>query len=187
MKSLRKKAFTSVKSLPEEHPLFPIHALTKGVESSPGTIILWDYGYSSSFTIWIFYMLQFCLHGLSVNPQKICYASISDIKQLLQKCLSQGLRFWDLVNYTIVGHNEEHMVIRTPEADKYKTGDHLYGIPWHICPTVDRHDTVTVVINNHGLQDNGMLKQEKERLQLINHSFRWIKNRLFLMVISILQ
>jgi D-serine deaminase-like pyridoxal phosphate-dependent protein len=40
------------------------------------------------------------------------------------------------------------MVISTSEADKYKTGDHLFGIPWHICPTVDRHDSV-YVINDH--------------------------------------
>ena len=50
--------------------------------------------------------------------------------------------------YTIVNHNEEHMVIRTPLADKYKPGDALYALPWHICPTVDRHDTV-YVINDH--------------------------------------
>ena len=30
-------------------PTFPVHALREGVESSPGTLILWDYGYSSSF------------------------------------------------------------------------------------------------------------------------------------------
>jgi D-serine deaminase-like pyridoxal phosphate-dependent protein len=24
-------------------------------------------------------------------------------------------------------------------------GDTVYAIPWHICPTVDRHDTVCVV------------------------------------------
>jgi D-serine deaminase-like pyridoxal phosphate-dependent protein len=53
-----------------------------------------------------------------------------------------------MTNYTIVSHNEEHMVIRTSKADNYKTGDHLYGIPWHICPTVDRYDTVTVVSDN---------------------------------------
>ena len=30
-------------------PTFPIHAARGGVETSPGTSLLWDYGYSSSF------------------------------------------------------------------------------------------------------------------------------------------
>jgi len=45
----------------------------------------------------------------------------------------------------ITGHNEEHMVIRTRHAENYKTGDTVYAIPWHICPTVDRYDRVNVV------------------------------------------
>jgi D-serine deaminase-like pyridoxal phosphate-dependent protein len=48
-------------------------------------------------------------------------------------------------NYEIISHNEEHMVIRTPEAERIKIGDVLYGIPYHICPTVDRFDKVSVV------------------------------------------
>ena len=51
-----------------------------------------------------------------------------------------------LDNYDIVGHNEEHMVVRTENAGQFNTGDVLYGIPYHICPTVDRYDTVTVIL-----------------------------------------
>ena len=47
--------------------------------------------------------------------------------------------------YTIISQNEEHMVIRTPEAHNLNMGDPLYAIPWHICPTVDRFDTVNIV------------------------------------------
>ena len=50
-------------------------------------------------------------------------------------------------NYTITGHNEEHMVIRTEESGKFKTGDHIYALPYHICPTVDRYETVSVVMD----------------------------------------
>ncbi|MDQ1296595.1 MAG: hypothetical protein QG611_573 [Bacteroidota bacterium] len=58
------------------------------------------------------------------------------------------IKILGIEEYTIVGHNEEHMVIRTNEAHKHRIGECLYGIPWHICPTVDRHDIVTVV-NDH--------------------------------------
>jgi D-serine deaminase-like pyridoxal phosphate-dependent protein len=59
------------------------------------------------------------------------------------------IRFINIGEYTVVNHSEEHLVIRIAEADSMKTGDILYGIPWHICPTVDRHDFVTVIENNH--------------------------------------
>jgi D-serine deaminase-like pyridoxal phosphate-dependent protein len=39
----------SIKVVAGGTPTFPIHAARKGVETSPGTAILWDYGYSSSF------------------------------------------------------------------------------------------------------------------------------------------
>jgi D-serine deaminase-like pyridoxal phosphate-dependent protein len=51
----------------------------------------------------------------------------------------------ELTDYTINGHSEEHMLSHTSEQDKLSVGDHLYCIPWHVCPTVDRHDSVSVV------------------------------------------
>jgi 3-hydroxy-D-aspartate aldolase len=53
-----------------------------------------------------------------------------------------------LDDFTIIGHNEEHMVIRTAHSELMKTGDPVYAIPWHICPTVDRFDKVYVVENS---------------------------------------
>src|SRR5574341_2046471 len=32
-----------------------------------------------------------------------------------------------------------------PRANELRVGDELYGIPWHICPTVALHDRVFVV------------------------------------------
>jgi D-serine deaminase-like pyridoxal phosphate-dependent protein len=50
-----------------------------------------------------------------------------------------------------VGHSEEHMVFKTSGKD-YKVGDVLYGVPFHICPTVALHDLVYPVSNGivHG-------------------------------------
>ena len=55
------------------------------------------------------------------------------------------IKILGLENYTIISHSEEHMVIKTREADNWKIGDPFYGIPYHICPTVDRFDSVSVV------------------------------------------
>ena len=57
------------------------------------------------------------------------------------------IKLIEVDNYEIMSHNEEHMVIRTNEGKRMKIGDVLYGIPYHICPTVDRYDKVSVVRN----------------------------------------
>jgi D-serine deaminase-like pyridoxal phosphate-dependent protein len=57
------------------------------------------------------------------------------------------VKLLDIDDYEITGHNEEHMVIKTPAAAKYHTGDVLYGVPFHVCPTIDRHDVVHVIRN----------------------------------------
>jgi D-serine deaminase-like pyridoxal phosphate-dependent protein len=42
-------------------------------------------------------------------------------------------------------HNEEHLVIDTPLADRYSPGDVLYAMPTHICPTCAMHRQALVV------------------------------------------
>jgi D-serine deaminase-like pyridoxal phosphate-dependent protein len=55
------------------------------------------------------------------------------------------LKILSLENYSVVNHSEEHMVICTDEAENFRVGDILYGIPYHICPTVDRFDVAVMV------------------------------------------
>jgi D-serine deaminase-like pyridoxal phosphate-dependent protein len=47
---LRKAGFLQVRIVAGGSPTFPVHASGNDVETSPGTLILWDYGYSSSFS-----------------------------------------------------------------------------------------------------------------------------------------
>ncbi len=42
-------------------------------------------------------------------------------------------------------HNEEHLVVEAENADAFKVGDALYGIPWHVCPTVALYNEATIV------------------------------------------
>ena len=45
-------------------------------------------------------------------------------------------RYEGIPDCRAVAHNEEHLVVETPAADRFKPGDVLYAIPSHICPTV---------------------------------------------------
>jgi D-serine deaminase-like pyridoxal phosphate-dependent protein len=42
-------------------------------------------------------------------------------------------------------HSEEHLVIETNRSTEFQVGDCLYGVPWHICPTVALHSEAAVI------------------------------------------
>jgi len=129
-------------------PTFPLHALRENVELSPGTLLLWDWGYSSSFKDMTFEHAAVLLTRVVSKPAKDLLCLDLGHKAVASEMPQPRIKILGIEKYTIVGHNEEHMVLRTNEASKYKPGDHFYAVPWHICPTVDRHDWVYVVRDN---------------------------------------
>ena len=145
---LGNEGISPVKIVAGGSPTFPVHALRKGVESSPGTLLLWDYGNSSSFSDMHFLHAAILLTRIISKPGKDLLCLDLGHKAVGSEMPQPRIKIMVMEKYAIISHNEEHMVIRSIEAGKYKTGDHLYAIPWHICPTVDRYDTVYVVNDN---------------------------------------
>ncbi len=159
-KAVAKVAFQPVKDLigditiPGEPPLtiiaggtptFPVHARRSRVETSPGTVLLWDWGYGSTYQDLDFLHAAILFTRIISKPAAdlICidlgHKAVASEMPQFRVCLPQ------LNDYAMVKHSEEHMVLKTSEAGSLKVGDVLYGIPVHICPTVDRYDSVTVV------------------------------------------
>jgi D-serine deaminase-like pyridoxal phosphate-dependent protein len=126
-------------------PTFPNHIGRSGVELSPGTLLLWDFGYSSSFADMEFLHAAVLMTRVISKPEKDLICLDLGHKAIASEMPQPRIHFPGLENYTITGHSEEHMVVRTPDAGQMKIGDVLFGIPYHICPTVDRHEFVTVV------------------------------------------
>jgi D-serine deaminase-like pyridoxal phosphate-dependent protein len=149
VEEIEHNGITPVKIVAGGTPTFPVHAQRKGVDLSPGTILLWDFGYSTSFPEMNFLYAAILLTRIVSKPAKDLLCLDLGHKAVASEMAQPRVKLIGIKSYTVVGHNEEHMVIRTNEAEKYNTGDHLYGIPWHICPTVDRHENVTIVTNNH--------------------------------------
>ncbi len=129
-------------------PTFPVHARRKGVDLSPGTPLLWDWGYGSSFADMPFLHAAVLLMRVISKPAKETLCIDLGHKAVAAEMPPPRVNIFGLKRYKMTIHNEEHLVIHTREADNFKTGDVMYGIPWHICPTVDRHDTANVV-NDH--------------------------------------
>ena len=132
-------------------PSFPVHARYGNAELSPGTTLLWDYGYSKNYKDLDFLHAAVLLTRIVSKPAPELLCLDLGHKAVASEMPHPRVIFPELNVYEFTGHNEEHLVVRTSEAGKYNTGDVLYGIPWHICPTIDRHDRATVIRNNEAV------------------------------------
>lgn len=130
-------------------PTFPIYASMThipGLECSPGTFILHDHGYGSRY------------HDLpGVQPAAVLLTRVISRPTADRVTFDLGnkavaadplmvkrVKLLDVPEYTIVGHNEEHLIIETAEADRFAAGDVAYALPGHICPTVALHKELLV-------------------------------------------
>ena len=75
------------------------------------------------------------------------------------------MQFLYLPDAKAVTHSEEHLVIETPRAAEFAVGDCLYGIPWHICPTVALHSEA-VVIRNGRAEERWKIVARERRLTI---------------------
>jgi len=162
IEELKSEGIAPIKIIAGGTPTFPIHALRKDVECSPGTVILWDVN-SSSFSDMDFSNAAVLFSRVISKPGKDLLCLDLGHKAIASEMPQPRIKFLNLEKYSIVSHNEEHMVIRTVLADKYKTGDPIYGIPWHICPTVDRYDNVNVV-NDHKVSLQWNVEARKRKI-----------------------
>ncbi len=145
---LRLDGFSPLRIVAGGTPSFPVHALRPDVELSPGTLLLWDFKSGSSFTDMDFLHAAVLLTRVVSRPAKDLLCLDLGHKAIASEMIQPRVFLFGLRNYTMVNHSEEHMVIRTRDADKFRTGDVIYGIPFHICPTVDHYDFVNVVTGN---------------------------------------
>lgn len=129
-------------------PTFPIHAKRKDVECSPGTFIYWDRNYQQSCAEQTFLPAALVISRIiSLPGNKLCLdlghksiASENELHNRIYFLNAPGLKF--------ISQSEEHLVAEAPADHTYKEGDILYGLPYHICPTIALYERALVVENN---------------------------------------
>ena len=126
-------------------PTFPFHARRPGVECSPGTLVLWDAGYSTKLPDLDYLHAAMLLTRVVSKPQPGRLCLDLGHKSVASEMPHPRVIFPELPEARAVMHSEEHLVLETEEAARFKVGDVLYGIPWHVCPTVALHAEVFVV------------------------------------------
>jgi D-serine deaminase-like pyridoxal phosphate-dependent protein len=132
-------------------PTFPVHALNVGIDLSPGTYVLWDMGYSTLCPELPFVPAAVLLTRVVSKPaaNRLCL-DLGHKAVAAENPLDKRVRFLNAPDAKYIDQKEEHLVIELPNGENFNVGDILYGVPWHICPTVALHQEATV-INEEGV------------------------------------
>lgn len=127
-------------------PTFGIHAAHADRTLSPGTTVLWDFGYGDKYP-----------EDLPFQPAAVLLARVISKPGRNRLTLDLGhksvapeqpqprVRFEELPDAVPVMQSEEHLVLETERADEFAIGQALHGIPRHICPSVSMHGEAYVI------------------------------------------
>ncbi len=129
-------------------PTFPVYSemTDPAIELSPGTCIFHDSGYGSSFPDLPFQPAAAVLTRVISRPgADRVTLDLGNKAIAADPPRGQRVYFPDLPEAVQEIHNEEHLVLVSPEAGRFQPGDTLLGIPTHICPTSALYDRVAVL------------------------------------------
>lgn len=131
-------------------PTFPVFATMEiaGAECSPGTCVLNDANYGG----WFQDLSEFTPAALLLTrvisrptPTRVTfdlgYKAVASDPPAGKRCVLLDVKGEHVLQ------NEEHLVVETPDAERFKPGDVAYAMPSHVCPTCAMHQFAYVVEN----------------------------------------
>jgi D-serine deaminase-like pyridoxal phosphate-dependent protein len=144
-------------------PTFPVHAQRDDVECSPGTFVFWDHGYKTQFFDEPFeYAALVITRVISVVDDHTVCIDLGHKSIAAENVLEKRVYFLNAENTQPVGQSEEHLVLKVDDASVYKIGDVLYGVPYHICPTVALYERAIVVENNQVVNEWKVVARDRK-------------------------
>ncbi|ULQ56909.1 D-TA family PLP-dependent enzyme [Flavihumibacter rivuli] len=130
-------------------PSFPVHARRLDEVCSPGTFIYWDKGYGDRFPEQPFLPAALVvtrvisLPGAGRITTDLGHKSIAAENDLVNR-----VGFLNAPELVPVGQSEEHLVLDAGQGHGYKVGDVLYGVPYHVCPTIALYQSAYTIIDH---------------------------------------
>ncbi len=129
-------------------PAFSVHCKREEIECSPGTFIYWDHGYSTLCPEQEFVLAAMLITRVISLPEPGKVSTDLGHKSVAaENDISKRVFFPEHVLLNAIGQSEEHLVLENKTDHSFNPGDVLYGIPYHICPTVALYDRVLIVEN----------------------------------------
>jgi D-serine deaminase-like pyridoxal phosphate-dependent protein len=127
-------------------PAFTTHAGRVEVVCSPGTCVLWDWGYGDQLQEQPFEHAALMLTRVISKPAPgIVTIDLGHKAVAAENPIDKRIRFLNLKNYELLSQSEEHGVLQVNNWENIKIGDVLYGLPYHVCPTVNLYEEAQVV------------------------------------------
>jgi len=127
-------------------PSFPAHA-DRNADLSPGTTLLWDFGYGEAFSDLPFEHAAALFTRVVSKPAPGLLCLDLGHKAVASEMEPPRVRIIGIEDATFVSHSEEHLVIATDKAVSISVGDGFFAIPKHICPTVALHNKAAIIRN----------------------------------------
>jgi D-serine deaminase-like pyridoxal phosphate-dependent protein len=127
-------------------PAFTVHAGRAGVVCSPGTCLLSDWGYGDSLPEQPFQWAALVATRIISKPRPGYLTLDLGHKAIAaENPLDRRVKFLNLTGYQFVSQSEEHLVLAVDDWEQYQVGQLFYGVPYHICPTVNLYQEALVV------------------------------------------
>ncbi len=125
-----------------------IHARAGNRECSPGTFVFWDKGYAEQLAEQPFEWAALVMtRVISIPAADLICVDLGN-KSVASENPQPRVFFLNAPDALPTAHSEEHLVLKVPDSKSYYPGQVLYGVPWHICPSVALYDRACVIKNN---------------------------------------
>lgn len=151
--ALQKKGLPVPRIIGGGTPSFPVWAAVRdvpGLECSPGTYVLHDFGYGSKYPDLegVTPAAVFLTRVISRPTPTRVTLDLGNKAVAADPPLERRVRLLDFPEYKPVTHSEEHYTVETAGVDRYAPGDAVYALPGHICPSVALHRELLVAEDN---------------------------------------
>lgn len=144
-------------------PTFTVHALNPEIYCSPGTCLLWDYGYHSILQEQRFEFAAVILTRVISKPTSgVITTDLGHKSVAAENPIEKRIFFLNLPNYRVRSQSEEHLVVEVEDNSEIQVGDVLYGIPYHVCPTVALYDEANIVENGEVVDQWNIIARKKK-------------------------
>lgn len=147
-------------------PAFTSHASETSRTLSPGTCVLWDWGYGDKFVEQNFEFAALVMSRIISKPKRGIITTDMGHKAISsENPIDKRIRFLNHDDLKLVSQSEEHGVIETSNWDNYKVGDILLGVPYHVCPTVNLYDEAHIIEKNEWI-DTWKIEARKRKITI---------------------
>ncbi len=144
-------------------PTFPVHAQRNNVDCSPGTFVFWDYNYKSQLPDEPFeYAALVITRIISIIDEQTICVDLGHKSVAAENTIDKRVFFLNVENVQPSGQSEEHLVLNVEDATVYNIGDVLYGVPFHICPTVALYERAIVIENKEAVGEWKVIARDRK-------------------------